>query len=155
MNAMFPDAARFEPVAVRPFRTGGPVAVVLRVEALVELVLAVSAYRAFGGGWLMFAALVLLPDLGIAGYLMNRRVGAAVYNLAHTYSAPALLALAGLMLSTSALYLPALIWAAHIGFDRVLGYGLKYPVAFGATHLGWTGAPAAFAEQPSEVPLFN
>jgi succinate-acetate transporter protein len=128
---------------------------VLRVEALVELVLAVSAYRAFGGGWLMFAALVLLPDLGIAGYLMNRRVGAAVYNLAHTYSAPALLALAGLMLSTSALYLPALIWAAHIGFDRVLGYGLKYPVAFGATHLGWTGAPAAFAEQPSEAPLFN
>jgi len=30
----------------------------------------------------------------------------------------------------------ALIWAAHIGFDRFLGYGLKYPVAFRVTHLG-------------------
>jgi len=29
----------------------------------------------------------------------------------------------------------SLIWIAHIGIDRVLGYGLKYPTAFKDTHL--------------------
>jgi Domain of unknown function (DUF4260) len=28
-----------------------------------------------------------------------------------------------------------LIWLAHIGIDRVLGYGLKYPTGFKDTHL--------------------
>jgi hypothetical protein len=36
----------------------------------------------------------------------------------------------------------ALIWLAHIGFDRALGYGLKYKAGFGFTHLGRIG-PAA------------
>jgi hypothetical protein len=33
----------------------------------------------------------------------------------------------------------ALIWLAHVGFDRALGYGLKYATAFGDTHLGRIG----------------
>jgi hypothetical protein len=33
----------------------------------------------------------------------------------------------------------ALIWFAHIGFDRALGYGLKYPSAFQNTHMGRIG----------------
>jgi hypothetical protein len=28
-----------------------------------------------------------------------------------------------------------LIWIAHIGVDRALGYGLKYPSSFKDTHL--------------------
>jgi hypothetical protein len=28
-----------------------------------------------------------------------------------------------------------LIWLAHSGFDRMLGFGLKYPTFFGDTHL--------------------
>jgi hypothetical protein len=28
-----------------------------------------------------------------------------------------------------------LIWLAHIGLDRAVGYGLKYPTAFKETHL--------------------
>jgi hypothetical protein len=32
-----------------------------------------------------------------------------------------------------------LIWLAHIGADRGLGYGLKYATAFGDTHLGYIG----------------
>lgn len=30
----------------------------------------------------------------------------------------------------------ALIWLLHIGFDRAIGYGLKYPSSFKETHLG-------------------
>jgi hypothetical protein len=33
----------------------------------------------------------------------------------------------------------ACIWAAHVGFDRMLGYGLKYGTSFGDTHLGRRG----------------
>jgi hypothetical protein len=33
----------------------------------------------------------------------------------------------------------ALIWLAHIGIDRALGYGLKYSAGFGFTHLGRIG----------------
>ena len=32
-----------------------------------------------------------------------------------------------------------LIWFAHIGFDRMMGFGLKYPTRFGDTHLGRIG----------------
>jgi hypothetical protein len=139
MNPAFPINARSEQVEVRPISAAGTgsVAVLLRAEALVELALVVSAYRYLGGAWLMFATLFLVPDLSMVGYLINPRVGARLYNLAHTYIAPALLALVGFVLATSLVYSLALIWAAHIGFDRFLGYGLKYPAAFGATHLGW------------------
>ena len=37
----------------------------------------------------------------------------------------------------------AMIWLAHIGFDRALGYGLKYSDGFGFTHLGRIGRDAA------------
>jgi hypothetical protein len=32
-----------------------------------------------------------------------------------------------------------LVWLAHIGVDRLLGYGLKYNDNFQHTHLGWIG----------------
>jgi hypothetical protein len=34
------------------------------------------------------------------------------------------------------LLLVGIIWVAHIGFDRLLGYGLKYETGFKDTHLG-------------------
>jgi hypothetical protein len=39
----------------------------------------------------------------------------------------------------------AMIWLTHIGFDRALGYGLKYAGGFGFTHLGRIG------KQPSRL----
>jgi len=117
----------------------GSIPLLLRAEALLELTLAVSAYHHLQGTWLLFAVLFLVPDVSMIGYLVNPRVGAHVYNLGHTYIAPSLLALAGFALAIPLPVSLALIWAAHIGFDRSLGYGLKYPAAFGATHLGWKG----------------
>jgi hypothetical protein len=73
------------------------------------------------------------------GYLVGARVGAAVYNVAHTYALALPLAAAGLLSGQTAILAVALIWVAHIGLDRALGYGLKYPSAFGDTHLGRVG----------------
>jgi hypothetical protein len=74
------------------------------------------------------------------GYLATPCWGARFYNAAHTYITPATLACAALLLHQSALMPFALIWVNHIGADRMLGYGLKYPAGFGWTHLGKIGS---------------
>ena len=91
----------------------------------------------FPGGY--FLALVLAPDLAMLAYLAGPRWGSIVYNLAHT-TAPALsLALAGFLAGAPIASAAGLIWIAHIGLDRALGYGLKYSSGFGDTHLGPIG----------------
>lgn len=96
-----------------------------------------------GLGWAAFAAAFLLPDLAMLGYLKSARVGALTYNLAHTEWLPAAVLGLGLWSQQAPLVSAATIWLAHIGFDRALGYGLKYPDAFGHTHLGRLGRPPA------------
>jgi hypothetical protein len=144
MKTPLPIDAQSQHGEPRPIRLAGfdPVLALLRAEGLAEFALALWAYYAFGGSWLLFGILFLAPDLSMVGYLINPRIGARLYNLAHTYLAPALLVPAGFMLAIPVLHALALIWAAHIGFDRLLGFGLKYPVAFGATHLSGKGARA-------------
>ncbi len=118
----------------------GAPAVLLRSEGALVLVAAVVGYHHLGGSWWLFAALFLAPDLSMLGYLGGPRVGAACYNLVHTYLAPGALALVGAVVPA---VLPvAMIWFAHLGFDRLLGYGLKYPTAFGDTHLATNGRSA-------------
>jgi hypothetical protein len=127
----------------------GPVRTWLRLEALVVLAASVLLYQRFGGTWGLFAALFLAPDLAMLGYLVNARWGAHCYNAAHSYLTPLLLAAAA-WLSTGAFPGPLLIWTAHIAFDRALGYGLKYPDAFGATHLGQLGRARAAAMRAAQ-----
>lgn len=109
--------------------------ILLHVEGGVLLTLALFAFWMTQGNWWLFALLILAPDLAMVGYLAGPRVGAAAYNAFHTYLFPGLLAVIGL-LTVSAIPLHiALIWFAHIGGDRMLGYGLKYTTAFKDTHL--------------------
>lgn len=113
--------------------TGAP-HVWLRLEGATACAVAATCYARGGYGWLLFALLFLVPDVSFLAYLAGPRIGAAAYNALHSYVGPALLAATGLRTGWS-LAVP-LIWAAHIGFDRAAGYGLKYPSAFTATHLG-------------------
>jgi uncharacterized protein DUF4260 len=108
----------------------------LRVEGGVLLLAALVIYGQTGGNWWLFALLLLAPDLSMLGYRAGNATGAAVYNLAHTEVFPALLSAAGLLAGQPVLLSLALIWFAHIGMDRVLGYGLKFPGGFKQTHLG-------------------
>lgn len=110
-----------------------------RLEGLALLAVAALAYGRFGQGWGMFAILFLTPDLSFFGYLAGPRIGALIYNLAHSLIGPLLLAGAGLLTDQGLVFGLSLIWLAHIGFDRALGYGLKSPEAFGITHLGLIG----------------
>jgi uncharacterized protein DUF4260 len=110
--------------------------VLLRAEGAALLAAAAILYAKTGAPWWLFAILFLVPDLGFLGYLAGPRVGATAYNAMHTTTAPLFLAAAGLLSRIDVLLPLALIWLAHIGFDRLLGYGLKYAAGFGFTHLG-------------------
>jgi len=109
--------------------------VLLRVEGLFVFALAVYLYRVIGAPWWIFIALLLLPDLSILGYLVSARFGARSYNLIHTYVGPITLSVLSFCLHEDNLLLFALVWFAHIGIDRALGFGLKYPTFFKDTHL--------------------
>jgi hypothetical protein len=114
----------------------------LRAEGAALLLVAALLYGDTGAPWWLFALLFLAPDLSFLGYLAGARIGAIVYNGAHSLIGPAALGVAGLLLAHKLAIALALIWAAHIGFDRVLGYGLKYAAGFGFTHLGRIGRDA-------------
>jgi Domain of unknown function (DUF4260) len=111
----------------------------LRAEALAVLLISVWAYSRWGGTWMQFALLFLSPDVALLGYLISARVGALAYNTSHSYLCALAILVLGVMSSQSLALSVALIWIAHIGFDRALGYGLKYGQGFSFTHLGAVG----------------
>lgn len=127
------------------FISGGP-RLILRLEGLLVLIAGCVLYSTLDSGWGVFFLCFLLPDLSFLGYLGGAKTGALCYNCAHSYSIPLLLWLAGTLLTLPWLLTAACIWACHIGFDRALGYGLKYSQGFGFTHLGPIGKQREAAE---------
>ena len=115
----------------------------LRLEGAAVFAVSAGIYAVYGASWWWAALLFLAPDLFMAGYLANPRVGSILYNTAHTYVTP--LVLGGLAFAFKASFLGsvALIWTAHIGFDRMLGFGLKFATGFHDTHLGPMKSPVS------------
>jgi len=109
--------------------------ILLHLEGAVFFFGAIALYATQGGGWAAFVLLLLAPDLAMVGYLVNPRVGSYAYNAVHTYAAPAVLAALSLAGQWPVGGQLALIWFAHIGMDRTLGFGLKYPTEFKDSHL--------------------
>jgi hypothetical protein len=126
--------------------TGAPKAL-LRLEALFVVFATVAAYGRLGASWWLFAALLLVPDLSMLGYPAGRKVGAVLYNVGHWYGLPFACIAWGVFGQSSAVLAVGLIWAAHIGIDRTLGYGLKYPDDFGFSHLGLIGKARSEAQR--------
>jgi hypothetical protein len=113
----------------------GAVRTWLKCEGLAVLVLSVMLYRYTHSSWWTFGILLLTPDLSMLAYLANPRAGSISYNIVHSYVLPVALAIFAIATDRSAMAPYLLIWTAHIGMDRALGYGLKYPNAFGSTHI--------------------
>ncbi|WP_096435559.1 DUF4260 domain-containing protein [Alteribacter populi] len=107
----------------------------LHVEGFAVLTLSLYFYSINDFSWLLFLIFILAPDLSMLGYLHNNKVGAVLYNIFHTYSFPILVVICGLWLSSQTTLAIGIILAAHIGMDRMVGYGLKYPTNFKDTHL--------------------
>jgi hypothetical protein len=142
LKLMQPSKGEIMATARNPSNSSGPEGVVsglpnllLRGEGALVLAAATYAYAQHGSNWWMFAVLFFVPDIFMLGFLGGNRWGAIVYNIGHTYTVPAALLTAGWFWSSPLMIVIALIWIGHIGFDRILGYGLKYDRGFKFSHL--------------------
>lgn len=115
----------------------------LRLENAALAVLAIGAYWHSGANWWLFAILFLAPDFSFAFYLRGPGIGAIGYNVFHSWIGPVVAGVVGWFWQQPLVVSVALIWAAHIGFDRALGYGLKHQSGFSDTHLGRIGKDRA------------
>ncbi len=115
--------------------------VLLAMEGAALSGVAIFAYDRLNGAWWLFAALFFAPDLSMLFYLVGPRLGAVAYNCMHVTFVPLVLAVLGFISGRPLLIQIALIHIAHIGFDRALGFGLKYPTGFRDTHLGRADFP--------------
>ena len=116
-------------------QVGGQVSTFLRAESIAVFVAGAAAYGVLGGAWLAFIPLLLVPDASMVGYLRDTRLGALTYDLGHNLATAGIALGLGLWLSAPSLALAGAVLVAHIGMDRTLGYGLKYPTSFKDTHL--------------------
>jgi hypothetical protein len=121
----------------------GGVRTLLRLEGLALFIGMTLLYVVWDGLWWVYLVLFLAPDLSFAAYLAGPKAGAIVYNAAHSYMGPMAMMTTGFALGSPLTLSIAMVWLAHIGIDRALGYGLKYQAGFGFTHLGRIGKPAA------------
>ena len=110
----------------------------MRLEGGVVLVSAALVYSAQGWNKWWFLLFLLAPDISMLGYIFGQEAGRKAYNLGHSYILPALLGGLGLLNGVILMQQASLIWIGHIGFDRLLGYGLKIG-RFKQTHLGTIG----------------
>jgi len=108
---------------------------IIHMEGLIVLVASIYMYSLCDFSWFIFFLLLLAPDVSMLAYLINNRIGAQIYNLFHTYIISILLILIGIFLKLDVLLMIGLIWTAHIGMDRLFGYGLKYQTDFKDTHI--------------------
>jgi hypothetical protein len=109
--------------------------VLLKLENIAFLVLAVATFAHLEYAWWVYPAWFLVPDVSMVGYLSGPKAGAALYNLAHHKGVAVAACLGGVWLGSDPLLLAGSVLLGHSAFDRVLGFGLKYPDAFAHTHL--------------------
>lgn len=107
----------------------------LRAEGAIVALAAVVLYFHADFSWWLLVVLALAPDVSIVGFAAGERVGTATYNAAHTYLVPVALGAIGVVAEADLATQVALVSIMHIGVDRAIGYGLKYPTAFKDTHL--------------------
>lgn len=108
----------------------------LKSEEAVQFLATIALFSQLDYAWWVFPALLFLPDVSMLGYLVSPRIGAFTYNFGHHKGLAVALGILGWWLGNSTLELTGVILFAHASFDRIWGYGLKYPDAFKHTHLG-------------------
>ena len=111
----------------------------LKIEETGMLLAGCYAFSLLHQPWWIFFSLFLAPDIGMLGYLFNAKTGSITYNLTHHKGIAVICWVTGLWLGSISLQVAGIILFAHSSFDRILGYGLKYPDSFQHTHLGMIG----------------
>ena len=118
-----------------PLEKSAEMTLLLKIEELSFFFLAIFLFSRTGYAWWWFPLLLFVPDAGMAGYLLNTRIGALLYNFVHHRAVAIAVYTAGAFFGISLLELGGCILFAHASLDRVFNYGLKYPDRFTHTHL--------------------
>lgn len=113
--------------------------IILKSEEAVQLIVSLMAVHALHLSWMWFWIMFLAPDLGMLGYLAGSGVGAITYNLLHHKGIALLIFIIGYSMTSMQFEFAGILLFAHSSFDRMLGYGLKFPDGFHHTHLGMIG----------------
>ena len=111
----------------------------LKIEELMMFVLGIYAFNQLDFSWWWFLVLILTPDIGMLGYVVNDKIGAIAYNMLHHKSIAIVVYLSGIYLQNEIVQLTGIILFSHSSLDRIFGYGLKYFDGFKHTHLGNIG----------------
>ena len=109
---------------------------ILKLEELLQFALGIYLFSTLSYAWWWFLVLILLPDIGMLGYLINTKTGALTYNVFHHKGLAILILLIGIYFEIEVMQLIGIILFSHAALDRVFGYGLKYADNFKNTHLG-------------------
>jgi hypothetical protein len=112
---------------------------ILKIEELAQLIAGILIFTTLDFSWWVFPALLLTPDIGMLGYLINAKWGAFFYNLFHHKAIGIGLIAMGYFYWGEAITLVGVVLFSHAAFDRIFGYGLKYEDHFKHTHLGTIG----------------
>lgn len=110
--------------------------ITLKLEEIAQFVLGILVFTQLDYAWWIFLVLILTPDIGMLGYAVNNRLGAALYNIFHHKSLAIAIAVLGYYMQNDVTLLIGTILFSHSAMDRVMGYGLKYETGFRFTHLG-------------------
>ncbi len=111
----------------------------LKLEELMMFVWGVYLFSLLPFQWWWFLVLILLPDVGMIGYIFGDKTGALLYNLFHHKGVAIAIYLLGVYLANDLVLLTGIILFTHSAMDRIFGYGLKYDKGFKFTHLGELG----------------
>jgi len=112
---------------------------ILRLEYLMLFFAGLWLFSETEFTWWWFPALFFVSDISMLGYLFGTKTGAVCYNAFHHFGIAIFCYIVGNYIGSDILSLAGLILFSHTAFDRVLGYGLKYPDDFKNTHLGRIG----------------
>jgi hypothetical protein len=121
--------------SARRDRAGVDVRLWLHAEGAAALVAGLAIYLQAGGNPWFFVPFLLVPDVAMIGYAAGPRIGAITYNAIHNWAVGLAVLGAAAVSGSPALWIVGAILVAHVGMDRTLGYGLKYPTGFRSTHL--------------------
>jgi hypothetical protein len=109
---------------------------ILLLEYIAGLLLSMYLFSQLNYEWWVYAAVFFTPDISLVGYLLNTQVGAVSYNLFHHFGIAVLLYVFGALFHFPIVQMVGAVWMGHLFFDRIFGFGLKYPDNFKHTHLG-------------------
>lgn len=105
--------------------------------------LSLYLFSLLGLQWWWFPLLILVPDIGMIGYLAGPKAGAITYNITHHRAIAIVVLIIGFYYGSVWVELAGVILFGHAAMDRMFGFGLKHSDSFHHTHLGWIKPPTS------------